>query len=139
MKPDDFKVEVIEPKTGMIQAVLSELVEQLQELADHAKQHVIDLSSLPLTTSDKKELEKLLGQGEVQATLSTLGKSQIIETAYHGVWWIKHYSPDEKLLSELIEITSIPEIIKSHPEDIRQAAYEITNISVNTEQERRHE
>jgi len=139
MNPLELPIEVSEPKTGMAQAVLSELVEQLQELADHGEPHVIDLTSLPMTTTDKHELETLLGKGEVQVTLSTLGESQIIETAYSGVWWIKHFSADNKLLAELIEVSTIPEIIKSHPDDITQAASNIKSASNNTQQESSYE
>ena len=129
----NLPVEVAEPKTGMAQAVFNELVDRLQEFADSGKKHVIDITSLPLTSSDKRELEELLGQGEVQVTLSTIGESQIIETAYSGIWWIKHFTADEKLISELIEITIIPEIIKSHPDDIKQAANNIKAVNNNNE------
>ena len=126
--PFNVSVEVAEPKTGMVQAVLNELIDQLQNFSNNAHPHVIDITSLPLTQQDKQELETLLGRGEVQITLSTIGESQIYETAYSGVWWIKHFTPDEKIISELIEINNIPEIIKSHDEDIEQAAHAIKSI-----------
>lgn len=125
MKPFNVAIEIKEPKTGMAQAVLNELADKLQEFADSGKQHVIDISSLPLTHSDKQELETLLGQGEVKITLSTIGESRVIETAYSGIWWIKHFTVDDKLISELIEITRIPEIIKSQPDDVKLAATDI--------------
>ena len=139
VNPLNIAVDVSEPTTGMAQAVFNELVDKLQELAENAKQHVIDISSLPLSDSDKQQLETLLGQGEVQVTLSTIGESRIVETAYSGIWWVKHYTADDKLISELIEITRIPEIIKSHPDDIQHAANAIKKIIVNSEQEMRYE
>lgn len=121
----EIPIEVAEPITGMAQAVLRELIEHLALLANEGDTHVIDLSSLPMTSSDKQQLEKSLGQGEVNISLSTIGESRIYETAYAGIWWIKHYSADEQLISELIEVTTIPEIIKSQIDDIRQSASQI--------------
>ena len=139
MNPLNLEIEIAEPKTGMAKAVLNELIEQLQIFADTGKQHIIDLTSLPMTSSDKHELESLLGTGEINITLSTIGESQINETAFSGIWWIKHYTPDRKLISELIEITDVPAIIKSHQDDIKHAANEIKNIINNDEQEIRYE
>lgn len=131
INPIELPVEVAEPGTGMARAVLSELVEHLQLLAEQGLQHVIDLTSLPMNSTDKRELEDLLGRGEVSVILSTIGDSQIFETRYSGIWWIKHYTVDQQLISELIEITQIPEIIKSHSDDIQQAADEIKKIIDN--------
>lgn len=140
MTLNNIPLEVAEPNTGMAKAVLSELLDHMQVLALTGKPHVIDLTSLPMTNSDKQELASLLGKGEVDITLSTIGESLINETAFSGVWWIKHYTSDQKLISELIEITTVPEIIKSHSDDIQHAANELTNI-INTddEQEIRYE
>ena len=124
----DLPVEVAEPRTGMAQAVFNELADQLQALAERGARHVIDLTSLPMTSTDRQELADMLGQGEVRITLSTIGDSQIYETAYSGIWWIKHYSADQKLLSELIEVTALPEIIASQSEDIQQSAEAIKKI-----------
>ncbi len=124
----DIPITIAEPSTGMSRAVLSELFEQLLALEETGQSHVIDLNSLPMSDSDKRDLKHLLGEGEVSITLSTIGDSQIFETAYSGIWWIKHFSPDEKLIAELIEITNIPEIIKSHPDDMKQAANALKKI-----------
>lgn len=124
----DIPVEVAGPTTGMVQAILAELNDHLPELASSGKQHVIDLTSLPMTESDKRELETRLGRGELSITLSTIGDSQIFETGYSGVWWVKHYTSEQKLISELIEVTRVPEIILSHPDDIGKSAVELNKI-----------
>jgi hydrogenase-1 operon protein HyaF len=129
----ELPIEIAEPTTGMAQAVLSELANHLPALSSAGTPHVIDLTSLPMNDSDKKELEALLGKGEVSITLSTIGDSQIYETGYNGIWWIKHYSADNQLLSELIEINRVPEIIKSHPDDIKNSIVEIKNLIANDE------
>jgi hydrogenase-1 operon protein HyaF len=121
----NIPIEITQASTGMAQAVLFEIAEYLQDLAENGQRHVIDLSSLPMSDVDKQELETLLGTGEVRITLQTIGESSIHETRYSGVWWIKHYNPERQLLSELLEIARIPEIVQSHPEDIRQSAQDI--------------
>jgi len=132
-------IEVIQPSTGMAQAVLTELAEHLDLLAKTGKTHVIDLNSLPMNITDKQELQHFLGQGEVNITLITIGDSKIFETAYSGIWWIKHYSADEKFISEFLEVTSIPEIIKSHVGDIQQAANELKSVINHDEERMYHE
>ena len=120
-------VEVTTPSSSMVQALLCELAQHLQNLAQHDQSQTIDLSSLPISDADRCELERLLGRGEVEITLNTLGQSLIHETTYSGIWWIKHFSADDKLLSELIEVSRVPAIIHSHPDDIAVAAEQIAH------------
>lgn len=124
----DIPLEIAEPNTGMAQAILAELIQHLPELALSGTQHVIDLTSLPMTESDKRELESLLGRGEVSVTLETIGDSQIFETGYSGIWWVRHYTADKQLISELLEIATVPEIIKSHPEDVQASAVALKKL-----------
>lgn len=124
----EIPVEIGAPTTGMAQAVLAELNEHLTELSFSGRQHVIDLTSLPMNDSDKRELELFLGRGEVAVTLQTMGDSQVFETGYSGIWWIKHYNADNQLIAELLEITTLPEIIKSHPEDVQASAVELKKL-----------
>lgn len=124
----DIPLEIAEPTTGMAQAILTELAQHLPALALSGSVHVIDLTSLPMNDSDKRELEAILGRGEVSVTLQTIGDSEIFETRYSGIWWTKHFTADNQLISELLEITTVPEIIKSHPDDIKQSADELKNL-----------
>lgn len=124
----DIPLEIAEPTSGMAQAILTELYDHLSGLASSGTRHVIDLTSLPMSETDKRELESLLGRGEVSVTLKTIGDSEIFETGYCGIWWIKHYTADKKLISELLEITTVPEIIKSHPDDIKKSVDELMKL-----------
>ena len=124
-----LKVEVTEPATGMAQAVLRELAEHLPALSSHGRTHQVDLTSLPMSSGDKQELASTLGQGEVEITLNTIGASRIYETAYSGIWWVKHYSTDEQLIAEMIEVAVIPEIIKSQAADIELAANALNQLT----------
>ena len=139
MNSIELPVEVAQPSTGMAQAMLTEMAEHLQLLAEQGKTHVIDLMSLPLNDTDKRELQKTLGEGEVAIKLHTIGDSEIKETAYSGIWWIKHYSTDGQTIAELIEVCEVPAIIKSHVDDIRQSASALQQIIDNDEIGDKHE
>ena len=68
------------------------------------------------TRADREALDAFLGRGEVSATLDVAGRSEIWETAYSGVWRVRHWGGDA-VASELIEITAIPEILKTDRTD----------------------
>ena len=34
------------------------------------------------------------------------------------MWWVTHYNVEGDIVADLLEITHIPEILKSQPEDI---------------------
>lgn len=129
MKLIDIPVKALEAPTGMAQAVLHELSGHLANLAESGKTSIIDLLSLPMTETDLNELADLLGVGEVEATISSIGSSSIRETAYRGIWWVTHYGDDEKILSELIEVTRVPEILVTHMDDIRHSAQSMAAIN----------
>ena len=118
----DIPVNVLEKPTGMASALMVELNDHLNNLISSGETHVIDLLSLPLNEADINELADLLGVGEVKATISSIGSSSIRETAYSGIWWITHYGDDEKVLSELIEVTQVPQILITHMDEVRHSA-----------------
>lgn len=108
--------------TGMAAAVLAEIGEHLEALAGEGHTNVIDLRSLPLTDADLENLSTRLGRGEVSARVDVIGETEVFETAYAGVWWIRHLGADHRVAAEEIAITPIPEILCSQPEDIALAA-----------------
>jgi hydrogenase-1 operon protein HyaF len=128
MSPLQIPVEINHGSSGMARALFNELAQHLQQLVDQGNEHTVDLFSLPVTGQDKQELEQLLGKGEVDITLTTVGESRIFETSYNGIWWVRHYAADELLISEFIEVSWIPEIIKSHPSDVALSADRIKKI-----------
>jgi hydrogenase-1 operon protein HyaF len=109
----------------MAAAVLQEITQLLAKLADTGAAGSIDLRSLPMTDADRDELEERLGRGEVQADLSVAGNSQVWETGYSGVWWIRHLGAGDKIAAEEIAVTNVPEILVSHSADIATAALRI--------------
>jgi len=114
--------------TGMAWSVLSEVAQRLKDLAEHNQPSSIDLRSLPMTDADREQLKELLGWGEVAARLEIGGPTDIHETTYCGVWWIRHMGAGGVLATEEIAITRIPEIFLSDPHDVSAAAERIRTI-----------
>jgi hydrogenase-1 operon protein HyaF len=111
-----------ERATGMALSVLTEIHHMLEALAESGRTGSIDLRSLPLSEADRAELEQALGRGEVQAQMDLAGESEVWETTYPGVWWIRHKGAGGKIATEEISVCRIPEILKTHPVDIEAAA-----------------
>ena len=92
----------------MAEPVLREIQALLEAFSATGQTAAIDLAGMPLTRADRDVLENFLGRGEVEATLDVAGRSEIWETAFSGVWWVRHWGGDA-VASEPIEITEIPE------------------------------
>jgi hydrogenase-1 operon protein HyaF len=114
-------VEALE-RTGMADAVMREVADELRAFGSDLSPRSIDLRSLPLTPADREELELRLGRGEVRIELDVAGRSEIWETAYAGVWWVRHRAADDQIVTESIDITRIPAVVSSHADDVRRAA-----------------
>ena len=108
--------------TGMALSVLAEIGRMLEALSESGQAGAIDLRSLPLSDVDRAQLEEVLGRGEVRAELDIAGESEVWETTYPGVWWIRHRGAGNKIASEEISVCAIPEILITHPVDIKAAA-----------------
>jgi len=108
--------------TGMALSVLAEIGRMLEALSESGQAGAIDLRSLPLSDVDRTQLEEVLGLGEVRAELDIAGESEVWETTYPGVWWIRHRGADRKIATEEISVCAIPEILMTHPVDIKAAA-----------------
>jgi hydrogenase-1 operon protein HyaF len=108
--------------TGMALSVLAEASRLLETLASTGEAGFIDLRSLPLSDADRSQLEDVLGRGEVQAELDVAGKSEVWETSFAGIWWIRHRGAGDKISTEEIAVCRIPEILITHPVDIEAAA-----------------
>lgn len=107
---------------GGVTAILHEIVKLLERLATLEEPAAIDLRSLPMSPQDRTELQRALGEGEVQATLNVEGTSKIHETSVPGVWWVQHRDREGELIAELIEVTRVPEILASACDEIAAGA-----------------
>ena len=127
MKRDTIPPCSTDNATGLAQAMLPEISELLSRLDEHGESAQIDLKSLPMNDSDRRALAARLGRGEVFANLDVAGNTQVWETAYSGVWWVRHLGADGKIAAEHLSIARIPDILVSHNADIHGAAARIQN------------
>ena len=117
---------------GIGDAVLRELARLLDSLAqDPTFAQTIDLHSLPLEDADRERLRQRLGNGEVQATFDLAGPTRVCETAYAGVWWVRHADLDDHTLLEQIVVACCPDLLKAHPADIVDAARRLADELVS--------
>ncbi|MHB8622669.1 MAG: hydrogenase expression/formation C-terminal domain-containing protein [Sulfuricaulis sp.] len=105
--------------SGNAEPLLYEIESLLNDLVESGKSSIIDLLGLPLVPGDYEKLKEILGQGEVNATLDAMGPTYVRETAVHGVWWVTHHNSDNVIVADFIEVTYIPEILRTHPVDAR--------------------
>jgi len=105
--------------SGNAPVLLREIAELARRLLDSGESAAIDLRALPLTPDDLDWLHETLGQGQVVATLEAEGESTLSETVCPGVWWVTHHNEQGAVVSEFIEVTFVPELLKAHPDDVQ--------------------
>lgn len=103
--------------TGNAGPILREIATALARLLDSGHETTIDLGALPFSAGDEKALDAALGTGEVHATLDALGRSHVAETGVAGVWRVDHFDQHGETLSRFIEITFVPDILKTQRAD----------------------
>jgi hydrogenase-1 operon protein HyaF len=118
--------------TSFVRALLHEVTALLADLIATGTEGSIDLRGIPMLDEDKKQLETALGRGEVEAKVVVAGETEVWETAYSGVWWIRHRGAGDRILSDQIVVTTIPEILKTHPSDA-EAAHERLHSIIESE------
>ncbi|MTW20514.1 hydrogenase expression/formation C-terminal domain-containing protein [Allochromatium palmeri] len=104
----------------MIDSVLSEIQTSLRRLIESGRPSVIDLRSLPrMRSATYQALKDALSTGEVTAVIEADVKITVRETQYPGVWWLTHANEQGGIVTEFIEITMIPDILRPHAADLR--------------------
>jgi hydrogenase-1 operon protein HyaF len=116
-------------------ALLQELQGMLEQLVHQGKHSSIDIRSLPMMPGDYEHLQQVLGEGEIFATIDSLGPSQVRETAIPGIWWVTHKNADDDVLTEFIEVTVLPDILKTQAEDLHDAPGILQAALQNLEQQ----
>lgn len=106
------------PVPPLLKAILQELMDMIVSLDETGATNYIDLKSLPLMHNELEQLKHILGRGEVEATVDAMGPSRITETLIPGVWWVTHLNAQEEVVSEFIEVTTLPEILRSQHQDL---------------------
>jgi len=122
---EDISISIVETTStsgelrANVRAILHEIETLLGKLLESGEGDIIDIRSLPLLPADYEGLEGALGGGEVYAEIDGgNGPTVIVETGMPGVWWVSHYGDSDEIIAEFIEVTRIPELLMSPPEDI---------------------
>ena len=108
----------VERATGNVLPILHEIRHALQRLAADGTESIIDLRAMPLAPGEEDRILEVLGTGEVRAEFESLGPSEIQESSYGGCWIVTHYDQGGAIKARFIEITLIPEILKSQSADV---------------------
>ena len=119
------KMEAGIAASTQLKALLEEIQNMLFQLQHIGESNIIDIHSLPLMPSDYAQLKALLGSGEVKASVSALGPTDIYETQIPAIWWVKHFNSNHEIIAEYIEVTTIPEILKTQTHDLETAGEEL--------------
>jgi hydrogenase-1 operon protein HyaF len=110
---------------GGVAAILSELATLLERLVATETPGAIDLRSLPMSPMDRAALQRVLGEGEVQATVTAQGLSRVRETRVSGVWWVEHFDQQGEMVAELIDVSRVPAILTSATDEIAASARDL--------------
>jgi hydrogenase-1 operon protein HyaF len=114
---------------SIAKTALNEIRVSLEQLVHSGKPAAIDLRALPwMSAATYDYLKEALSAGEVTATVNADLKVEIRETQYPGVWWLTHRNRRGAIVTELIEITQCPEILKTHQADIRAGLKRIEQV-----------
>lgn len=128
---EKFNIQIGNELTQNVKPILHEIRHAMSELIETGEAHAIDLRTIPLAPGEEEHIIQKLGHGEVHAHLDALGKSEIYETQYKGVWVVTHFNTETNILGRFIEITHIPEILKSQQEDIQESQEQL-EIELNS-------
>ena len=118
--------------TGNARPVLTELAALAERLASTGEPGAIDLGALPLSPADLDWLRKALGRGEVTATIEAAGTSSVEETAFPCVWWVTHRNTPGQIVAELIEVATVPEIVRATHDDAGASARRLAAIAAES-------
>ena len=104
--------------TRNVRPLLNEIRHALERLLATGETSAIDLRSIPLAPGEEEQIEAALGVGEISAELDAMGPSEIRETGYPGVWLVTHFNTERQMMGKVIEMTRVPELLKSQDADI---------------------
>ncbi len=117
----ESEFEIIELPTGIANAVISEAISYLRGLADGGERQIIDLKGLPMSQGDLRQLQETLGRGEVTASVDAAGPTEIFETRYPGLWWVRYQNADGQVVAEQLVVGRVPEILETPLDDVRDS------------------
>ena len=107
--------------SAQVLAILKELQTMLNTLVETGDENYVDIHGMPLLPGEIQSLKQILGSGEVDATIAALGPTHVTETSIPGIWWVTHKNANDEIISEFIEVTDLPEILKTQHHDLHEA------------------
>ncbi len=122
----ECRIEAGEDLTHNVVPLLHEIRHGLARLLESNAATTIDLRGIPMAPGEEDRIVGELGQGEVQARMSALGPSEIVETRFPGVWLVTHYNSENEVIGKFIEVCDMPQILKAQTEDIREGLAQLT-------------
>lgn len=112
---------VTAPPSAQVMAILKELQGMLDVLVETGDENYVDIRGLALMPGEIENLKQILGTGEVDAIIAALGPTHVTETSIPGIWWVTHKNAADEIISEFIEVTDLPEILKTQHHDLHAA------------------
>ena len=88
----------------------------------------IGLRAIPFGPGDEERLLETLGEGEIRAAIDSLGRTDVWETRYPGVWIVDHRNTEGVRIGLQVEITDVPALIRTPGDDIRDAVAELEEM-----------
>lgn len=92
-------------------AILHEVKTALERYAATCESTVIDLRWLGAMPAHLEQLRFALGDGEVSASVHSLGITHVWETGIPCVWWISHRDHAAGTRTEMLEIVQTPPLL----------------------------
>ena len=108
--------ESLNAPTAKALTLLHEVAALLEGYLATGEPGAIDIGRIPLSAADQRLLEKVLDYGEVDAEIGE-GTARVRETAIPGVWWLDFFDANRQSVARFIEVTDIPEILRSGVHD----------------------
>lgn len=109
-------------------ALFAEIGAKLKQLSETGMASTIELRGLPLSHADLETIHEALGIGEVQAEVHVSGLSSVTETAWPGVWRVRHHASDGNLIADEIVIATVPDILAARKADIAESSARFLSI-----------
>lgn len=121
---------------ALAKTLLHEIHAKLSVLLDTGDAGVLDLRALPaLGEAGYQFLKEILGVGEVSAEIQSLGCTKIQETAISGIWWVSHYNQEGHILTEVIDISFLPELLQCPKDDVALGQKKLATLLAECDQE----
>ncbi len=105
--------------------VLAEIADRVASRQPGDPAHVINLSLLPMSPTDGRQLGEVLAAGPVRILSRGYGSCRITSTVVRDTWWVQYVNGYGNPMVDSIEITDVPEVALASAEDIAESALRV--------------